>query len=153
MKGAAGDQKPWLLGFLAFLAVYREVFETVLFYEALWSQGGQASILAGIAVAVVFLAVVMLLIFKLSMKLPIAAFFKWSAVMIGVLAVIFVGNGVAALQEAGRIPVHLVSVPTISLLGIHGTTQTLMAQGLMIVLVMLATWLASRPRKPRIATI
>ncbi len=30
----------WALGSISFLAVYREVFETVLFYQTLWIEAG-----------------------------------------------------------------------------------------------------------------
>ena len=37
----------WFLFLLAFVVVYREVFETILFYAALWSQGAHLAIIAG----------------------------------------------------------------------------------------------------------
>src|SRR3546814_12488654 len=48
----------WFLFLLAFVVVYREAFETVLFYAALWSQGHHGAILAGAAAAVAALAVI-----------------------------------------------------------------------------------------------
>jgi high-affinity iron transporter len=51
------------------------------------------------------------------------------------MAVVFAGNGVAALQEAGVLRatmVHFISVP---LLGIHPTSQGLIMQGIVLVLV------------------
>ena len=46
----------WLLFGLSFIAVYREVFETIIFYAAIGSQGNGAAMLGGIAVAAALLA-------------------------------------------------------------------------------------------------
>ena len=117
-KGSA-----WFLFLLAFVVVYREAFETVLFYAALWSQGHHASIMAGAATAVVALAVIAWLMLRYSRKLPFGRFFAISAALVAVLAVVLAGKGVAALQEAGWLPMSLVDGPRIDLLGIHPTLQ------------------------------
>lgn len=46
-KAALSRSSAWFLFGLAFIAVYREVFETILFYAALTAQGSSAVILAG----------------------------------------------------------------------------------------------------------
>src|SRR5690606_168497 len=106
----------WFLFGLAFLIVYREAFETVLFYAALWSQGNHSAVLAGAAVATVALAVVGWAMLRFSKRLPFGTFFKASAVLIAVLAVVLAGKGVAALQEAGWVSMTLVPVPRVDLL-------------------------------------
>ena len=58
LEGALHQRSRWLLFGLSFLAVYREVFETVLFYQALWLQvgaAGRGAMIAGVFVAVAFL--------------------------------------------------------------------------------------------------
>ena len=40
------------------MVVYREVFETILFYAALWTQGNGGALLAGAGTAVALLAVI-----------------------------------------------------------------------------------------------
>ncbi|MHB1239291.1 MAG: cytochrome c/FTR1 family iron permease [Gammaproteobacteria bacterium] len=127
----------WALGFIAFLAVYREVFETVLFYEALWLQAGPGTagpLWAGVASGAVALAVLGWLIFRYSVRLPLRLFFNVNAVLLYVLAVVFVGHGIAALQEAGKLPAYPVAFPRISVLGIYPTAQTLAAQALLLAL-------------------
>jgi high-affinity iron transporter len=65
---------------ISFLAVYREAFETVLFYQALFAQagaGGPGPILAGMAAAAALLAVIAWLILKASVRLPLSQFFAW----------------------------------------------------------------------------
>ena len=49
MSKALSRGSVWFLFGLSFLIVYREAFETVLFYAALWSQGHHPSIMAGAA--------------------------------------------------------------------------------------------------------
>jgi high-affinity iron transporter len=125
------------LALVVFLAVYREVFETILFYQSLWLQGGaahQLSFIAGIAVALIALAVLGVALFKFALKLPLKAFFGSTAILMIVLAVIMTGKGIAALQEAGLLALSQIQLPTISWLGIYPTVQGLAAQALVLVL-------------------
>ncbi len=126
----------WGLAALAFIATYREVFETVLFYQALWSQGEHTAILWGFAAAVVTLLVIAVALFRFSMKLPIRQFFSASAVFIVILAVVFTGKGVAALQEAGTLPIHGVDFISVPMLGIYPSLQVLLLQTLVLSIVL-----------------
>ncbi|MGH8454039.1 MAG: FTR1 family protein, partial [Nevskiales bacterium] len=121
---------------LSFIAVYREVFETVLFYRALWAQGNHAAIAFGFVAAAAALVGIAWAIFYYSMKLPVRQFFSWSSAFIVVLAVIFTGKGVAALQEAGAIPVHSVDFVSIPMLGVYPTLQVLLMQISVLALVL-----------------
>jgi high-affinity iron transporter len=129
----------WTLTLVSFIAVYREVFETVLFYQALWAQtnsAGQAMVLAGAGTAAVLLVLSAWLIFKLGVRLPLRQFFGASAAVMIVLAVIFAGKGVAALQEAGKLPSDAIaSLPRIEALGIYPNWQSF---GLQLVMVAIA---------------
>jgi len=51
LSSALNKRTAWFLFSLAFVAVYREVFETVLFYAALWTEGNGWPLLAGLAPA------------------------------------------------------------------------------------------------------
>ena len=126
----------WGLSSLAFIAVYREIFESVLFYQALWLQtdpAGQNAILGGLVVALAVLLVLAWLILKYSTRLPLRQFFSVTAWFMFVLAVVFAGKGVAALQEAGQLPIDPIAFPRIDLLGIYPTLEGLGLQLLMIV--------------------
>lgn len=138
VHAAIGKRNLWLLALLAFIAVYREAFETVLFYRAIWAQGDHVAIIAGFAAAAVVLVVISWAIFALSVRLPIGRFFSWSSVLIAVLAVIFAGNGIAALQEAGLVPIDPVPFVSVPLLGIHGNIEALLAQLAVLMLFVLA---------------
>lgn len=113
---------------LAFVAVYREVFETILFYIAMWSEQASGAILAGLVAGSVVLAAVAYWMLRVSKRLPIGRFFSISSILIAVLAVILVGKGVAALQEAGWVSQALVHAPRIEWLGVYPSWQSLLAQ-------------------------
>ena len=133
MAKALSGGSAWFLFGLAFIVVYREVFETILFYAALWSQGKGGAILAGALSACAALAIIAWAMLRYSHRLPIGKFFTYSSWLMAVLTVVLAGKGIAALQEAGIVSVApLRSVPRISLVGLFPTTQTVAAQVLMI---------------------
>ena len=127
----------WFLFLLAFIVVYREAFETVLFYVALWSQGEHLAILFGAATASLLLLIINALILHYSRRLPFGKFFAVSAILVALLAVVLVGKGVAALQEAGWIATSLYAGPRMDLLGVFPTWQGVCAQ-IFILAVLLA---------------
>ena len=146
VTAALGKQTLWAMAGISFLAVYRELFEIVLFYQTLWAQAGpegHGAVLSGIAAAAALLAVLAWAILKYSARLPIGPFFTATSGLLVLMAVVFTGNGVAALQEAGVLqstPAAFVAVP---LLGIHPNAQGLIAQAVVIALIAAAV-LASR---------
>ncbi|MGH8085556.1 MAG: FTR1 family protein [Lysobacter sp.] len=126
----------WFLLVLSFVAVYREVFETILFYSAMWHGGGDNSmILAGFGVGVVILVIVALGMLRFSRKLPIGQFFFWSSLLMAILAVVLTGKGVAALQEAGWLSVAPISFPRIDWLGVHPSLQVVLAQAITLLVL------------------
>lgn len=137
LQAALGRQTLWTLCAVSFLAVYREVFETMLFYEALWLQvtaQGHAAVVTGGGVAVVLLLLVVWLVSRSGMRLPMRQFFLASAVLMVALAILFAGRGVGALQEAGRIPSRPLGIPGIEYIGVHPTVQAAAVQLLLLVL-------------------
>ena len=132
---------------ISFIAVYREVFETVLFYQALWNQtneNGQQMILGGFGTAALLLIIATWLIFRAGARLPLKHFFTVSAVIMFVLSVIFAGKGIAAMVEAGIIAGVPVAFTRIDLLGIYPEMTGL---GVQLVMVAIAAWLFIRQRK------
>jgi high-affinity iron transporter len=120
----------WLLTGLAFIMVYREVFETILFYAALTTEHNASAVLAGLAAGSGALALIAVALLRFSARLPIGKFFSISSIFIAILAVVLAGKGAAALQEAGVISIRIVHVPRMTLLGIFPTLQTLALQAL-----------------------
>ena len=146
LERALGRGSAWLLFLLSFVAVYREVFETIIFFAALGSQGEGAAMLAGIAAAAALLALTAWAMLRFSRKLPIAKFFQYSAALIAVLAVVLAGKGVAALQEAGMVGITpLAGLPRSPMLGLYPTLETLAAQIVMALLLAAGFFRASRP--------
>jgi high-affinity iron transporter len=109
------------------------VFETILFYAALWTPDNGGTILAGALSAVALLAIIAWVMLRYSRTLPITQFFRYSAILIAVLTVVLAGKGVGALQEAGIVPVTpLDGVPRITILGLFPTAEAVATQLLAI---------------------
>jgi len=129
MGHALSKGSAWFLFSLAFVAVYREIFETILFYAALSAEGGAAPVVAGAAAGAALLALIAVLMLRYSQRLPIGKFFTYSSILIAILAVVLAGKGVAALQEAGLIGVvPLNHVPRITMIGLFPSVQPIAAQ-------------------------
>lgn len=133
----------WFLFLLAFVVVYREVFETILFYVALWSEGNHHAVLGGAVAASLGLALIAWLLLAYSARLPIGKFFSFSAGLMAILAVVLTGKGVAALQEANLLPARLLDLPRIDLIGFYPTDQGVIAQ-IACIAVLLAGYVYNR---------
>jgi high-affinity iron transporter len=105
-QDALGSGGKWAVALTAFLAVYREAFETVLFYQALWLRAGSdhTGIVAGFGLGAIGFAVVYLMLFYFGMRLPLKPFFAATSAMLALLAFTFAGYGVRAMQIIGWIP-------------------------------------------------
>jgi len=131
----------WGIASLAFISVYREVFETVLFYQSLLTQTSTTQmsvVVSGFLTGVAILAIIAWLMIRYSVKLPLTKFFSVSAYFMLILAFILTGKGIAALQEAAIIglspfPINI----SISWLGVAATWQGILAQGIIIMLTLL----------------
>ncbi len=140
---ALGKRTLWAMAGISFLVVYRELFEVILFYETLWSQAGaagHAAVLWGMAAATLLLMLIGGMIFRYSVRLPIGPFFTVTSLLLALMAVVFVGNGVAALQEAGVLETTTVRFFSLPLLGIHPTAQSLVPQVLTLALIAGGLW-------------
>lgn len=138
----------WGMTSVAFIAVYREVFETILFYQSLWLNaraGEQHYIVSGIVVAAAVLVLLAWAIMRFSVRLPLRAFFSVNMVLMFLLSIVFAGKGVAALQETGTFPMSPISFPRIEVLGIYPNMEGL---GLQLALILLAlSWLRYQNKK------
>jgi high-affinity iron transporter len=140
MTAALGKGALWSIALVSFLAVYREVFETVLFYQALWTQSegnGQHAVIGGFAIGIGALVVIAWLIARYSVRLPLGLFFNVSSILLAVMAVAFAGQGIAALQEAGKLSSSRIDVPSIPLLGIYPNLQGLALQLVLVAVILL----------------
>ena len=128
---------------LGFTAVYREGFETVLFYQALgfFAEGLEVWVILGAVVALIGLGAVGFAVLKLGRRLPLKPMLIGSATLLLVLSVALVGNAVRALQEADKIAVTPVAsslarppIYIAELTGIHPTQQGLFAQLILLLI-------------------
>jgi hypothetical protein len=126
----------------AFLAVYREGFETVLFYKALFVSGtaaGAMPVVGGIVVGSVVLVGVYIAINRFGVRLPLKPFFAVTSAFLYYMAFVFAGKGIAELQEGGLVGTTIVPwAPRIPALGIYPTVESLGAQGVLVGLAILA---------------
>jgi high-affinity iron transporter len=151
---------------LGFTAVYREGFETVLFYKALalFAQGLEVWIVLGAVTAAVALGALGYAILKLGRKLPLKPMLVAGASILLLLSVAFSGNAVRSLQEADVVaatPVHAgwarPPVFVAELTGIHPTREGLATQAVLLaIFVSGAGWVfgvvpARRRRRERAA--
>src|SRR4051795_3616423 len=135
---------------LGFMAVYREGFETVLFYQALslFAEGLGLWVALGAATAALALGGVGYAILGLGKKLPLKPMLITGASVLLLLSVAFVGNAVRSLQSADVIaatPIHdgwaRLPVFAAELTGIHPTTQSIIAQAVLLAIFALgAAW-------------
>ena len=150
LSAALSRSSAWFLFLLAFVVVYREVFETILFYAAMWSQGARVAILAGAATAVVGLVAIAWALLSYSKRLPISQFFSYSSMLISALAVVLTGKGVAALQEAGMLDIHpLAAIPRLELIGLFPTLEGVVAQVLTVLAIATGFWMSNRRSQVR----
>jgi high-affinity iron transporter len=141
LKTALSSGSLGTLAFVTFVAVYRECFETVLFYQALAAQAGPAGtgpLFAGIGAGAALLAVLALTVFRFGKRLPMRQFFAASSLLLYGLAIVLAGQGIAALQEAGWIPATPVSLFRLEWLGIYPTLQGLALQGVLMLAALVA---------------
>ncbi|MGC2047788.1 MAG: cytochrome c/FTR1 family iron permease [Gallionella sp.] len=148
--GAALEQKTvWALALIVFFAVYRELFETVLFYQALWTQttvDTRPALWGGMLTAGLTLLAVGWGFFRFGIRLPLSAFFSATSVLLAIMAVIFAGQGVASLQEAGIVEVSPVNFISLPMLGVLPTTETLLTQVAVIGILILCYRIPIRHR-------
>ena len=135
------------LALLSFLAVFREGAETVMFYQAIFAMapGGRREIWTGFAAAAVVLVIVFVLIRFTSVKIPIRPFFIITSLLMAVMVVIFAGGGVHALIEGDLVPAtYLPGVPTSDWIGLYPYTQTIGAQILAALVVVVLAIVSTR---------
>ncbi len=138
------------LAFTAFLSVFREGAEVVLFYQPMLSEGNAGMVWAGFAAGCVVLVFVYLAITKLSIKLPIKVFFTATSILMAVMCVSFLGSGIKELAE-GNVFDLVMRVPgipendVIQIFGIYPYLETLIPQ-LILAVILLITFLIAHYR-------
>ena len=138
------------LAFTAFLSVFREGAEVVLFYQPMLSEGNPGMVWAGFGVGCVLLVFVYLAITRLSIRLPIKVFFTATSILMAVMCVSFLGSGIKELAEGNvfDLTLRVPGVPendVIQIFGIYPWLETLLPQ-LILAIVLLITFLIAHYR-------
>jgi len=155
LEGALSTGSGFALSSVAFLAVYREGFETILFYKALLtsagSGGGGTAVIAGVLCGAVGLIGVYVAINRFGLRMPLKPFFAVTSAMLYYMAFVFAGKGIADLQSAGVVPMTVLEwAPRVPAFGIYPTVQSLTVQGVIVGLLVFAIiWLQRRRFAPQ----
>jgi high-affinity iron transporter len=122
---------------LSFFTVYREGFETVLFYQAILSFAKYMEwyVVAGLVIGLAVIVATAVVVRKLGRRLPLKVLFALTMGIGAYMSIAFMGNAVREFQELGYISTtHLIGiVPRLdinlaSMTGIHPTVETIVAQ-------------------------
>ncbi len=138
------------LAFTAFLSVFREGAEVVLFYQPMLSEGNPGMVLAGFGAGCLVLVFVYLAITKLSIRLPIKIFFTATSILMAIMCVSFLGSGIKELAEGNLFDLSL-RVPgipendVIQIFGVYPYLETLIPQ-LILAIILLVTFLMAHYR-------
>jgi high-affinity iron transporter len=127
---------------LAFLAVFREGAETVLFINALaTTEGGwSAGLFAGLAAAAIGLAVLFYFINMIAQKIPLRPLFILTSAFLFAMAIKFIGEAIQEFQEQAMIPVtDAPGAAFLTAIGLNPTLEALSIQ-LLVMLFALATY-------------
>ena len=138
------------LAFTAFLSVFREGAEVVLFYQPMLNEGNPSMVWVGFATGCVLLVFVYLAITKLSIRLPIKVFFTATSILMAVMCVSFLGGGIKELAEGNvfDLTMNVPAIPendVIQIFGIYPWLETLVPQ-LILGIVLLVTFLVAHYR-------
>jgi high-affinity iron transporter len=143
------------LALLGFTSVYREGFEVVLFLQNLRLRYGSLMVLEGVALGLVFVAIIGYATFKLQARLPYKKMLVATGILLGVVLLVMVGESVQELQLAGWIGTSPVNINIPGWMGlwlaIFPNVETIVAQLVAAVLVIGSYFLAEemRVRRPR----
>ena len=143
------------LALLGFTSVYREGFEVVLFLQNLRLRYGSGVVLEGVALGLVFVAVIGYMTFGLQRQLPYKRMLVATGVLLGFVLLVMVGESVQELQQAGWIgttPLHVAIPGWMGLwFSVFPNVETVAAQAIAAVLVVGSYFLAEelRVRRPR----
>ncbi len=120
--------------FAAFLAVFREGAELILFYQASFSSGmdNPLYIVLGIIAASIVLAIIYVSYRYLTVKIPLKPFFIATSILLFLMCISFMGKGVIELTEAnvisGRTIIPAMNGFNLNILNITDRAETLIPQ-------------------------
>ena len=147
---------------LSFFTVYREGFETVLFYQAMFSfaKNMEIFVFLGLVLGLAVIISVVFVIRKLGKKLPLRVLFGLTMAIGAYMSIAFIGNAIREFQEIGYISTtHLfgiiprLEINLATMTGIHPTLETTIAQILLLSVYLVGCLyiLIMQPRRKKLA--
>ncbi len=139
---ALAQDTVWAVAALAFLAVFREGAEAVLFINALASAEGGWSVglFTGLAGASGGLVVLFYFINLIAQKLPLRPLFIITSAFLFAMAIKFIGEAVQEFQEQSMLPfTELKSAAWLRAIGLNPSVEALSVQ-LLVIVFALATY-------------
>jgi high-affinity iron transporter len=145
---------------LSFFTVYREGFETVLFYQAILSFAKYMEwyVIAGMISGLAVIIGVAIVVRKIGKKLPLRVLFGLTMGIGAYMSIAFMGNAIREFQEVGYISTtHLLGIiPRLdinlaTMSGIHPTLETIVAQLILLSVYLIGSLyiLILQPRKKK----
>lgn len=165
VEGSVSKGNMFALGFTAFLAVFREGAEVILFYQPMLADAqsqniGSGAIWLGVVAAVAILAVVFIAIRFFSVKLPLKPFFLATSILMAIMSIAFLGSGIKELLEGDAINLWNVHIPILSDLvakipendvldtfGIYPHIETVVPQLILLVITVILFIIAQKKNK------
>ena len=147
---------------LSFFTVYREGFETVLFYQAMFSfaKNMETFVFLGLVLGLAVIISVVFIIRRLGKKLPLRVLFGLTMAIGAYMSIAFIGNAIREFQEIGYISTtHLfgiiprLEINLATMTGIHPTLETTIAQILLLSVYLVGCLyiLIMQPRRKKLA--
>lgn len=145
---------------LSFFTVYREGFETVLFYQAMFSyaKNMELFVTSGLIIGLIVIVSIAFIIKKLGKKLPLRVLFGFTMGVGAYMSITFFGNAIREFQEIGYISTtHLfgiiprLDVNLATMTGIHPTLESILGQVILLSVYLVASMyiLFIQPRKKK----
>ncbi|MDX1372547.1 MAG: FTR1 family protein, partial [Nitrososphaeraceae archaeon] len=144
--------------FLSFFIVYREGFETVLFYQAMFSYAihMETYVILGFIIGLSVILGVAFFVRKIGRRLPLRLLFAVTMGIGAYMSITFLGNAIREFQEIGWISTtHLfgviprLDINVATMTGIHPTLETVIAQIVLLAIYLVGSLyiLVIQPRK------
>lgn len=145
---------------LAFFTVYREGFETVLFYQAIsgFAKYMEGYVVIGFIAGLAVLFLIYYLMRKLGRRLPLRALFGLTMGVGAYMSIAFLGNAVRELQILDIVPytamfgvIPRLDINLATMTGIYPTLETVIAQIILLGIYLTASAyvLVVKPRKEK----
>ncbi|MBP3893877.1 MAG: FTR1 family iron permease [Atopobiaceae bacterium] len=124
------------LAFTAWLSVFREGAEVILFYQPLLSGDHMNMVWAGVAAGFAVLAAVYIAVRYFSVRLPLKPFFRVTSIFMFIMSISFLGSGIKELIEGNVLTMTPISwIPSnevLEVLGIFPCWETIIPQLILI---------------------